>query len=224
LEDPIEIHLPGITQGSIQPKLGFNFADGLRAILRQDPNVIMVGEVRDNETAEIACRAALTGHMLLSTLHTTSAVGAVARLLDMGIEPFMLTSSLTAAFSQRLARRICDSCREAHAPNEDESTQIEALAARAGLQVSASAFPVLHRGRGCAECRSSGYNGRVLIFEVVAITTELRPLILRKAGADELRQAATHSGMEPLLADGLRKVQSGVTTLAEIIRVAGTND
>ncbi|MCX5797519.1 MAG: GspE/PulE family protein [Elusimicrobia bacterium] len=224
LEDPIEISLPGLIQGTIQPKLGFGFADGLRAILRQDPNVIMVGEVRDNETAEIACRAALTGHMLLTTLHTPSAVGAVARLLDMGIEPFLLASSLTAALSQRLARRICDGCREAYKPGDDESTQIEALAASAGLQVSASSFPTLYRGRGCPVCRSSGYNGRVLIFEAVPATAELRPLILRKASADELRQAATRGGMEPLLADGLRKVQSGATSLAEVIRVAGSND
>jgi type IV pilus assembly protein PilB len=224
LEDPIEINLPGLIQGSIQPKLGFGFADGLRAILRQDPNVIMVGEVRDNETAEIACRAALTGHMLLTTLHTTSAVGAVARLLDMGIEPFLLASALTAAFAQRLARRVCDGCRETAAPSAEERAQLEALAAHAGLQASADSFPALHRGRGCPDCRFSGYKGRVLIFEAVPSTAELRPLIMRKASADELRQAAARGGMEPLLADGLRKVQSGATTLAEIIRVAGTGD
>ncbi|MBI5240407.1 MAG: type II/IV secretion system protein [Elusimicrobia bacterium] len=224
LEDPIEISLPGIIQGAILPKLGFGFADGLRAILRQDPNVIMVGEVRDNETAEIACRAALTGHLLLTTLHTTSAVGAVARLLDMGIEPFLLASALTATFAQRLARRVCDGCRETAAPTTEERTQLEALSLHAGLKASAGSFPTLHRGHGCSECRGSGYRGRVIVFEAFPATAELRPLIMRKASADELRQAAARAGMEPLLADGLRKVQAGITTLEEVLRVAGTGD
>jgi type II secretory ATPase GspE/PulE/Tfp pilus assembly ATPase PilB-like protein len=224
LEDPIEINLPGLIQGSILPKLGFGFADGLRAILRQDPNVIMVGEVRDNETAEIACRAALTGHLLLTTLHTTSAVGAVARLLDMGIEPFLLSSALTATFAQRLARRVCEGCRETAAPTAEERAQLEALAQRAGLQASADAFPSLHRGRGCPDCRGTGYKGRTMVFEAFPATAEMRPLIMRKASADELRSAAARAGMEPLLADGLRKVQSGATSLEEILRVAGTGD
>ena len=224
LEDPIEIGLPGLIQGTILPKLGFGFADGLRAILRQDPNVIMVGEVRDNETAEIACRAALTGHLLLTTLHTTSAVGAVARLLDMGSEPFLLASALTATFAQRLARRVCEGCRESAPPTAEERAQLEVLSQRAGLKAAAGSFPALHRGRGCADCRGTGYRSRVMVFEAFPITAEMRPLIMRKASADEMRQAAARAGMEPLLADGLRKVQSGVTTLEEILRVAGTGD
>ena len=224
LEDPVEVNIPGITQGAIQPNIGFTFAGGLRAILRQDPNVIMVGESRDSETAEIAMRAALTGHLIFTTLHTNSALGAVTRLLDMGIEPFLIASAVTAVYAQRLARRLCGECREAYQPAAGELAQIEVLAQRAGIQVPADFLDSLHRSKGCPACRDTGFKGRVLLFEAALISAAMRPLILRKATMDEMHQEAVGGGMENLLCDGLHKVKAGLTTLDEVIRVVGAGD
>jgi type II secretory ATPase GspE/PulE/Tfp pilus assembly ATPase PilB-like protein len=224
LEDPIEKKLPGISQGMIQPKVGFTFSSGLRAILRQDPNVIMLGEIRDVETAEIALSAALTGHMLLTTLHTNSAIGAITRLLDMGLEPFLISSALTAVFAQRLARRLCETCREAAPITDTERAEIEELGRRAGIAVGQLAGVDVYRPKGCSACRDSGYRGRMLIFETVVMTTKLREMILAKAPIDDLRRTAMAEGSELLLTDGLKKALAGLTSLAEIVRVVGAAD
>ncbi len=218
LEDPIEKKIPGVSQGVLAPKAGFTFSEGLRAILRQDPNVIMVGEIRDVETAEIAMSAALTGHMLLTTLHTNSAVGAVSRLLDMGLEPFLISSALTAVFAQRLARRLCPDCREPGPVQPAEREQILELGRRAGLQIEGIGDQT-YRGRGCSSCRDTGYRGRLVLFETVRITPALRELILAKASIDQLRTQALKDGSELLVADGLLKAAAGLTTLAELARV-----
>jgi type II secretory ATPase GspE/PulE/Tfp pilus assembly ATPase PilB-like protein len=224
LEDPVERKVPGITQGMIQPRQGFGFAEGLRAILRQDPNVIMVGEIRDTETAEIALSAALTGHLLLTTLHTVSALGAVNRLIDMGLEPFLVASAITAVTAQRLARTVCTGCVEAYAPTAEELAEVGMRAVKAGVKVPDGFGRNLKRGAGCGVCRGTGYFGRVLLFEALVITPPLREAILRKGSVDDLRDAAARGGMEPLLLDGLRKAADGRTTLAEILRVVDSAD
>ncbi|MFI5345916.1 MAG: GspE/PulE family protein [Elusimicrobiota bacterium] len=219
LEDPIERKLAGVTQGMIQPKQGFGFAEGLRAILRQDPNVIMVGEIRDTETADIALSASMTGHLLLTTLHTVSALGAVGRLIDMGLEPFLVASALTAVTAQRLARAICPACAEPCAPTAEQLAEVEVRARKAAISVPDGLARNLKKGNGCDACRGTGYQGRLLIFEAVVVTPPLREVILAKGDIDHLRAAAARSGMEPLLLDGLRKAAAGRTTLAEILRV-----
>jgi type II secretory ATPase GspE/PulE/Tfp pilus assembly ATPase PilB-like protein len=224
LEDPIERKIAGITQGMVAPKQGFGFAEGLRSILRQDPNVIMVGEIRDTETAEIALSASLTGHLLLTTLHTVSALGAVNRLIDMGLEPFLVASALTAVTAQRLARTVCPDCVRPHEITPEERAEVDARAAKAAVTVPKDFGPGLKEGAGCESCRGTGYRGRVLIFEAAVVTPPLREAILRKGSIDELKLAALKGGMEPLLLDGLRKAAAGVTTLAEIMRVVDSSD
>lgn len=224
LEDPIERKIAGITQGMIAPRQGFGFAEGLRSILRQDPNVIMVGEIRDTETAEIALSASLTGHLLLTTLHTVSALGAVNRLIDMGLEPFLVASALTAVTAQRLARTICPDCARPHAPTPEERAEVDARAAKVGIVVPPGLWSGLKEGAGCDSCRGTGYRGRVLVFEAAVVTPPLREAILRKGSVDDLKAAAAKGGMEPLLLDGLRKAAAGITTLAEITRVVDAAD
>jgi len=224
LEDPIERKIPGLSQGMIQPKQGFGFAEGLRAILRQDPNVIMVGEIRDTETAEIALSASLTGHLLLTTLHTVSALGAVNRLIDMGLEPFLVASALTAVTAQRLARALCPDCARPRALAPEERAEVEARAAKAGVAVPRELAAGLKEGAGCESCRGTGYRGRLLIFEALVVTPPVREAILRKGSIDDLKAAAAKSGMEPLLLDGLRKAAAGLTTLSEIMRVVDASD
>jgi type II secretory ATPase GspE/PulE/Tfp pilus assembly ATPase PilB-like protein len=224
LEDPIELKIPGVTQGLIQPKQGFGFSEGLRAILRQDPNVIMVGEIRDHETAEIAMSAALTGHLLLTTLHTVSAVGAVNRLLDMGVPPFLIASAITAVTAQRLARTVCPSCAQPYVPTPEQLAEVDARARLAGIKVPEGLVAGLKSGAGCEECRGTGYRGRLLIFEAAVAAPPLREAILKKGGLEDLRAAASRCGMEPLLLDGLRKAAEGRTTLAEILRVVDATD
>ncbi len=224
LEDPIEKKIPGISQGLLAQKIGFTFSEGLRAILRQDPNIIMVGEIRDTETAEIALSAALTGHMLFTTLHTNSALGAVTRLLDMGLEPFLIASALTALCAQRLARKVCATCREPYEPPRSELAQLDELSKRSGAPIPPGARAKLWRGRGCADCRETGYAGRLLLFETVRLSPGLRQLILRKASVDEMREAALKEGAELLLTDGLKKAADGLTTLEELARVVGAED
>ncbi len=212
IEDPVEYELPGVAQIPVRPNRNFTFATGLRAILRQDPDVVMVGEIRDSETAEIAIRAALTGHQVFSTLHTNDSTGAVTRLIDMGVEPFLISSSLEGVLAQRLVRRVCPNCRE---PSEVEPAVLEQLAAISGGKVEGQFF----RGKGCDECRETGYRGRVGIFELLPITNELRELILQRRSNAELKSTAQKT-MVTMHQDALQKASAGMTTLEEILRVS----
>ncbi|HTV42627.1 MAG TPA: GspE/PulE family protein [Candidatus Sulfotelmatobacter sp.] len=212
IEDPVEYELAGVAQIPVRPGRNFTFATGLRAILRQDPDVVMVGEIRDSETAEIAIRAALTGHQVFSTLHTNDAAGAVTRLIDMGVEAFLISSSLEGVLAQRLVRRICPNCRSENPPNPSLRAQIQNLSGR-------PVEGVFYHGRGCEDCRGTGYRGRIGIFELLAINPELQELILQKRSSAELKAAARKT-MITMHQDALQKAAAGVTTLEEIIRVS----
>jgi type II secretory ATPase GspE/PulE/Tfp pilus assembly ATPase PilB-like protein len=212
IEDPVEYELPGVAQIPVRPSRNFTFATGLRSILRQDPDVVMVGEIRDSETAEIAIRAALTGHQVFSTLHTNDAAGAVTRLIDMGVEAFLISSSLEGVLAQRLVRRICSHCRTESDVPAGLKSKIEALAA-------GNLTGPFYRGRGCEECRGTGYRGRIGIFELLAVTPELRELILQRKSSSELKASAQRS-MLTMHQDALQKASAGVTTLEEILRVS----
>ncbi|OIQ10973.1 GspE/PulE family protein [Neomoorella thermoacetica] len=209
IEDPVEYLLPGINQVRVNPKAGLTFASGLRSILRQDPDIIMVGEIRDRETADIAVRAATTGHLVLTTLHTNDAAGAVTRLLDMGVEGYLVNSSLIGVVAQRLVRRICPHCREMYEP-EPGSPE------RAWLPGAER----LWRGRGCENCHYTGYANRTAIQEVLVMNEELRRLVAAKAPATALKEAAVAGGMVPLIDDGLEKARQGITTVSEVLRVS----
>jgi len=209
VEDPIEYQLDGIGQTQVNTKVDMTFARGLRAILRQDPDVVMVGEIRDRETAEIAVQASLTGHLVLSTLHTNSAVGAVTRLVDMGVEPFLLSSSLIGVVAQRLVRVLCPACREAHVADAGECELLGASPAKA---------PVIYRPVGCTACNQRGYKGRTGIYEVVSIHDTLRRLIHEHGGEQALEAAARVQGPS-IRQDGMNKVLAGVTSLDEVLRV-----
>ena len=211
IEDPVEYELAGVAQIPVRPSRGFTFATGLRSILRQDPDVIMVGEIRDSETAEIAIRAALTGHQVFSTLHTNDSAGAVTRLLDMGVEAFLISSSLDGVLAQRLVRRICAHCRvQADVP----ASVLEKLKAYGVRKVEG---PFYH-GKGCDECRETGYRGRVGIFELLVVTPELRELILQRRSSAEIKTAAQKT-MMTMMQDAMQKAAQGVTSLEEIVRV-----
>jgi type IV pilus assembly protein PilB len=210
-EDPVEFNLMGVNQVQVRENIGLNFAAALRSFLRQDPNIILVGEIRDFETAEIAVKAALTGHLVLSTLHTNDAPSTVNRLMNMGIEPFLVASSLNLVCAQRLVRRICKNCVEPH------PTAAPALV-QAGFSAEDAKTVVPNRGRGCEKCNNTGYKGRVGLYEVMEITEELRELILVGASALELRRKAIEEGMITLRNSGLRKVKEGVTTIDEVVR------
>lgn len=209
IEDPVEYLLPGINQVRVNPRAGLSFASGLRSILRQDPDIIMVGEIRDRETADIAVRAATTGHLVFSTLHTNDAAGAITRLLDMGIEAYLVNSSLIGVVAQRLVRQICPRCREAYRP-EPGTPERSWLPEREELW----------RGRGCEACHYTGYAGRTAIQEVLVMNEELRGLVAAKAPATALKEAAITAGMVPLIEDGLAKVRQGITTVNEVLRVS----
>jgi len=211
VEDPIEYELPGVNQMQMKPDIGLTFASGLRHILRQDPDVIMIGEMRDLETAEIAIRAALTGHLVFSTLHTNDAAGAVTRMVDMGIEPFLVSSSVEAIIAQRLVRTICKSCREEYRADAATLKGFGFTTSEASLK--------LYRGRGCEECRFTGYKGRTGIYEVLLMTEKLRPLVLARTSSTTIKQAACADGMQTLRDDGWAKVQAGITTVEEVARV-----
>jgi general secretion pathway protein E len=216
IEDPIEYQLKGIGQMQINPKANLTFANCLRSILRQDPDVILVGEIRDVETAEISIHAALTGHLVFSTLHTNDASGAVTRLLDMGIEPFLVASSVAAIVAQRLVRTICAACRQSYAPSAEEL-------ARLGVRPSALGGEgrsiTLARGAGCEVCGGSGYRGRVAIYEILPVDEQIRRLIMAKADAGAIRDAAVGTGMRTLRVEGMAKVLQGQTTGEEVLRV-----
>ncbi|SEU14678.1 GspE/PulE family protein [Paenibacillus sp. NFR01] len=209
IEDPVEYQLEGVNQVHVNPAIGLTFAAGLRSILRQDPNIVMVGEIRDTETAEIAVRASLTGHLVLSTLHTNDAISTISRLRDMGVEPYLIASSLLGVVAQRLVRKICPDCREEHKPTEQESIMLR----RYGLPDH-----VIYRGRGCGSCNNTGYRGRIAIHEVLTMNDHLRKLVTESASIEELRAAGKAQGMVQLMEDGFLKVSRGITTLQEVMR------
>jgi general secretion pathway protein E len=216
IEEPVEYRLPGVSQIDVKPEIDLTFAKGLRHILRQDPNVVMVGEIRDVETADISIRAAMTGHLVFSTLHTNDAVGGITRLLDMDVEPFLLASVVKSFIAQRLVRTICSECAEkVEYPSE---------------YLAEIAFPVkdlgtrFGRGKGCDQCRQTGYQGRAAIYEICVVTEPLRKLIMQKRDGGELKQCAIAEGMETLRQDGWRRVAQGKTTIEEVVRVTQTDE
>ncbi len=221
VEDPIEYQMDGIVQIQMNAPIGLTFAAGLRSILRHDPDIILVGEIRDSETAEIAIRSALTGHLVLSTLHTNDSVGAVNRLVDMGVEPFLVASSLSASIAQRLVRRICPHCKE-QVPTEEITTRIRDEMAKTldCHEADVKAW----KGRGCMECNNTGYRGRVAIYEFLLMSEELEAMVTRRASTADLREQAIKEGMAVLRQDGWRKVNRGTTTIEEILRITTAFD
>ncbi|HEY8892279.1 MAG TPA: ATPase, T2SS/T4P/T4SS family [Clostridium sp.] len=208
IEDPVEYNFKGINQMQVNNKIGFDFANGLRSILRQDPDIIMVGEIRDGETAGISVRSALTGHLVLSTIHTNNAVGTITRMEDMGIEPFLISSTVTGIMAQRLVRKICPNCSQQHISDEKE---IKLL----GLEAPIS----LNKGKGCSLCNNSGYKGRIGIYEIMEISPEIRNLIDKRAPESEIENIATKQGMTILRQACISKVKQGITTVEEMMRV-----
>ncbi len=218
IEDPIEYEFPRVNQTQVNPKAGITFANGLRALLRQNPDIIMIGEIRDNETVEIAVHAALTGHLVLSSLHTNDAPSALPRLLDMGAPAFLLSSTVNLIIAQRLVRRICTSCIESYPASKEIVRLIQAQVSLGGI--TAKSIPqTLYRGRGCNVCGNSGFQGQVGIFELFRVTDAIRELILREATVGEVRKKAVADGMTTMFEDGLTKVEKGVTTIEEVLRV-----
>jgi type II secretory ATPase GspE/PulE/Tfp pilus assembly ATPase PilB-like protein len=209
VEDPVEYHVPGVNQIQVNHKVGLDFASGLRSILRHDPDVVMIGEIRDKETAETAVQASLTGHLVFSTLHTNDAPGATTRLLDMGVEPFLVSSSVEGILAQRLVRRICPDCAAPFYP--------DAADLPAGFAFDKSDAP--RKGAGCRNCRNTGYRGRIGIYELLQITDHTRELIMQRKNAHEITAAAARSGRLTTLAeDGLAKARAGLTTVEEVMR------
>ncbi|HEY1583537.1 MAG TPA: GspE/PulE family protein [Chthoniobacterales bacterium] len=215
IEEPVEYRLPGVSQIDVKPEIDLTFAKGLRHILRQDPNVVMVGEIRDVETADIAIRAAMTGHLVFSTLHTNDAVGGITRLLDMDVEPFLLASVVKAFLAQRLVRTICPDCSEKVEYPREYLEEIN-FPHQKGM--------TFHRGAGCENCRQTGYQGRLAIYEICVVTEPLKRLIMQKRDGGELKQAAIGQGMMTLRQDGWRRVAEGKTTIEEVVRVTQTDE
>jgi len=215
IEDPVEYQLPGLNQVHVNRKAGLTFANAMRHFVRQDPDIIMVGEIRDLETAETAIQASLTGHLVLSTLHTNDAPSAVTRMVDMGVEPFLIAASVIGVLAQRLGRRICQNCKEPYKP------PAEALH-RVGFKVEDMDSVVFYRGRGCDQCRHTGYRGRTGIFELMLMNEEIADLIVKRAPLSEVRSAALANGMKTLKMDGFQKVLEGITTVEEVMRVIFT--
>jgi type IV pilus assembly protein PilB len=219
LEDPVEYEMPGINQVQVNPQAGLTFASGMRSFLRQDPNIIMVGEIRDKETTELAIQAALTGHLVFSTLHTNSASGALPRLLDMGAEPYLLASSMTCVVAQRVVRKVCEACREAYDPSPEMLTDIKNVLG--SLFKPFEGKPVkLYRGRKCDQCNGTGYLGRIGIFEAFPVDERMTRLILERAPATEIEKQAVADGMILMKQDGYLKALEGITGLEEVLRVA----
>jgi type IV pilus assembly protein PilB len=215
IEDPIEYAVDEIEQIQVNARAGLTFATGLRTILRQDPDIIMVGEIRDSETASIAVNTALTGHLLLSTLHTNDAATTLPRLLDMGIDTYLVASTVNIAIGQRLVRKICTRCKQEEVVTKALAESLSTIS----LQEPIKAGARLYRGAGCAECNDSGYNGRLSINEVIVSDDEIKEAILRKASSDEIKKIAVKNGMTTMLEDGFAKVRAGETTLEEVLRV-----
>lgn len=212
IEDPVEYKLPSIAQIAVNPKIELDFARGLRHILRQDPDVIMIGEIRDLETAEIAIQASLTGHLVFSTLHTNDAPSALTRLSDMGIEPYLLSSAVVGVLAQRLVRKICPSCKQSHQPTKEEKSQLHLTS------------DTIYRGKGCEKCFQTGYKGRHGIYELMKVTSEIKTQIIQSADAEALRRVCQSQKMQTLRSQGLRLVKEGITTPEEILRVISYHD
>jgi type IV pilus assembly protein PilB len=212
IEDPVEYRLPGINQVQVNPKIGFTFARGLRAILRTSPDIVMVGEIRDRETAEIAIEAALTGHLVFSTLHTNDAPSAISRLIEMGIEPFLVASAIDCVQAQRLARRLCAECKEPYKPTKKALEEI-------GFPLEDGEIPTLYRPKGCSKCNGTGYKGRIGIYEVMLVSETIERLAVEKATAEQIKKVALEEGMRTLRMDGFEKVRMGITSIEEVLRV-----
>jgi len=225
LEDPVEIRVDGVNQVQVNSEVGLTFSKGLRSFLRQDPNIIMLGEIRDSETAELAVQAALTGHLVLSTLHTNDAATAIPRLVDMNIEPFLISSTLDLLAAQRLARTICKNCKYSYEANDEEKNKMrDVLKSIKGFNFDEfltknNGKMMLFKGKGCAQCGETGYNGRIGIFEVITVSDGLRELIIKREGAQKIEQLAMEEGMTQMVQDGFIKVLQGITTMEEILRV-----
>ena len=213
VEDPVEYQMTGIGQVQVREKIGLTFAVALRSILRQDPDIIMIGETRDQETAQIAIQSALTGHLVLSTLHTNSAPATITRLLDMGVEPYLIASAIIAACAQRLVRKLCDKCKEQYQPPQE-------LLDSLGLSKEEAAKMTFYKAVGCSECTNSGFKGRLAIFEIMQMTNDIAKLTMEQADTSRIRQQAQEDGMTLLLKDGIRKIAQGLTTIEEVLSVA----
>ncbi|QQG43930.1 MAG: type II/IV secretion system protein [Candidatus Roizmanbacteria bacterium] len=221
LEDPVEYQIPGINQVQINPQAGLTFANGLRSFLRQDPNIILVGEIRDKETTQLAIQAALTGHLVFSTLHTNDSATAIPRLIDLGGEPFLIASVINASVAQRIARKVCTYCKELYEPDPKIQTQIKEGLGELLPKIYKEGQPMkIARGKGCNECGNSGYLGRIAIFEVLKITPVINKMILQESSAKEIETQARKEGLIIMLQDGYLKVLEGITTIEEVLRVA----
>ncbi|HMB25794.1 MAG TPA: GspE/PulE family protein [Patescibacteria group bacterium] len=225
LEDPIEYYVPGINQAQVRPEVDFSFASGLRALMRQDPDIIMVGEIRDTETAEMSVHAALTGHLLFSTLHTNNAAGAVPRLIDMKVEPFLLASTLNLIIAQRLSRRICSKCKESFELPEETAEKVrnhlESLPAGAlPKEIDLEKKLIGYRGKGCSACKGTGYSGRIVLAEVLPINNKMRELVANGFPSKKVREVIDKMGLISLLQDGIIKSLQGITSLEEVFRVS----
>jgi type IV pilus assembly protein PilB len=212
VEDPIEYHLPLINQFQVQEKIGLTFSRALRTLLRQDPDVIMVGEIRDEETARTAIQAALTGHLVFSTLHTNDACSAITRLVNMGVEAYLISAALNMVLAQRLARRICAKCRQTYEPPRNLRKTLE----RMGFECE-----TFHKGVGCRSCRNTGFKGRIGVHELLVINDEMRDGVVANPNVSHLRKLAVRHGMVELREDGFRKVREGITTVEEVLHIAG---
>jgi general secretion pathway protein E len=212
IEDPIEYQIDGVGQIQVNPKIDLTFAAGLRSIVRQDPDVILVGEIRDRETAEIAIQSSLTGHLVFSTLHTNDAASAVTRLIDMGIEPFLVTSSVVAIIAQRLVRLLCPHCKEVYTPDDETLANL-------GLDHSVLGDNTFYRKRGCNLCMQTGFRGRTAIFEILVVDDPIKKLVLTTSDSNQLNELAIRRGMITLQQDGIQKVLAGLTTTEEVLRV-----
>jgi type II secretory ATPase GspE/PulE/Tfp pilus assembly ATPase PilB-like protein len=212
VEDPVEYELPGVPQVPVNEKVGVTFATALRALLRQDPDVMLIGEIRDQDTAEIATHAALTGHLVLSTLHTNDAVSALTRLLDLGVPAYLIASTVEAVLAQRLVRRVCEGCREWHPAPADLDTL---------FQEGSDLPEMVSRGAGCGDCRGTGYRGRTGLYELLILEDSIRAAVVRQGSAGEIRRLAQTRGTRTIRQDGLRLIRSGVTTVDEVLRAGG---
>ncbi len=217
VEDPVEYQMSGVGQVQVNEKIGMTFAAALRSILRQDPDIIMIGEIRDQETAQIAIQAALTGHLVLSTLHTNDAPSAITRLVDMGIEPFLIASSVLAVMAQRLVRQLCNACKKVYKPSNNSLESI-------GLTSKQAQGITFYQVVGCPECGDTGYKGRLAIFEIMPMSSQIVKLTVERAASSVIRRKAVKEGMTLLVQDGIRKIQEGLTTIEEVVRVAAAKE
>jgi type II secretory ATPase GspE/PulE/Tfp pilus assembly ATPase PilB-like protein len=217
VEDPVEFQLEGINQVTARPEIGLSFAAALRSILRQDPDIIMIGEIRDYETVDIAIKSALTGHLVLSTLHTTTAAGAVVRLVNMGVEPYLINSSLVCVIAQRLVRKICSYCKEAYILKDEIAQNLK-------LDTSKTAKLQFYKGKGCSHCFNSGYAGRTVITEVLQLSQKVRDLILTGSQEQFIKHQARLEGMKTLREDGMEAALKGLTTIEEVLRVTAPDE